>query len=439
MVNSILEVLPSQEQMERELGFTARHVEFLFHLWDQQYFYNDLTPVTVDDKVKIAKEYQLLKAKKTDWAPVRDETRMLRCPDIIGREWYWEYHVMWIHATKARGFHKYCVDVPIGPINFDTCRQRSLPLLFTEQQTLDILSSMEVGPRYEMSRRRREKVASPNSPFFKLPEDVRRKIIELLLPEQVWHPKSTTSLRIWHRDLGDQSGFHFAWGKEPVILRVAKWIREEALPLAWRKVTARLDDMDDMLRFLLSIGTIGRENITKMEVKWQSFSDFQVALRDVEDVNSYTPRLPSLHTARLTKLLRGCKSGPRIHVDFRSDMTENLTVEEFWEDAGIRRLCKLHKGGANEIREHLTETDGDLGRVKSLEVELRTRTIFPPPWVLRRQGCPDLPEREEGLETDSESEDTSPEEISPEDLWPIEARLRHLEEIVAEYEPLYLF
>lgn len=52
-------------------------------------------------------------------------------------------------------------------------------------------------------------------------------------------------------------------------------MRQEALPFAYRSFRFRFDGMDGFIRFALSIGRIGRENVESLDLSWLSYSEME--------------------------------------------------------------------------------------------------------------------------------------------------------------------
>jgi len=64
--------------------------------------------------------------------------------------------------------------------------------------------------------------------------------------------------------LGDPSISYFPPSSELTILRVDRQTRQEALPLAYRRTVFHLDDMDDLIKLLIAVGIVGRNNIESL-------------------------------------------------------------------------------------------------------------------------------------------------------------------------------
>lgn len=137
----------------------------------------------------------------------------------------------------------------------------NLPFLLTKDEAVKILS---------VARLRRSSVPSisPVSLFFsKLPRELRDRVYEFVLPRQHWSMDEEVG-RVTELDLlgslGDLSGFYFPLAAESGVLTVNQQMREEALPLAYRTTSFELDDIDELIKLLLAIGQIGRENIVSL-------------------------------------------------------------------------------------------------------------------------------------------------------------------------------
>ena len=66
--------------------------------------------------------------------------------------------------------------------------------------------------------------------------------------------------------IGDPSGFYFPLSSETNVLRVNRQMRQEALPIAYRRTVFHLDDMDDLIKLLAAVGRVGRDNIESLEL-----------------------------------------------------------------------------------------------------------------------------------------------------------------------------
>jgi hypothetical protein len=128
--------------------------------------------------------------------------------------------------------------------------------------------------------------------------------------------------------MGDPSGFYYPLSKELTVLRVNRQMRQEALPLAYQRTIFRVE-MDDLVKLLIAVGRIGRENIKNLDLVWESQADIESQLDDA------SLSLPTLHAARCVQLLKRCKRLDSVEISFD---TSN-TFDDFKTNPGIRELC----------------------------------------------------------------------------------------------------
>lgn len=142
--------------------------------------------------------------------------------------------------------------------------------------------------------------------------------------------------------LGDPTGFYFPLNNDLSILRVNKQIRQEALPIAYRRTFFRLDDIDDFIKVAISIGQIGRANIQSVEFSWDSRSDIRHRMDQNPGFEDDCSQLPTLHVPRCVQLLRECHRLEFLRLCFEPDMIASMSSLEFQADPGIRELSSVH-------------------------------------------------------------------------------------------------
>ena len=104
--------------------------------------------------------------------------------------------------------------------------------------------------------------------------------------------------------------------------------------------TFRLDDTDDLVKLLLVVGQIGRDNIQSLDFAWESNMDIEHGWGEAgADDPSLT--LPSLHIPRCVKLLKQCKRLRFLRIRFDEDLVKTIHPETFKADPGIQALCSL--------------------------------------------------------------------------------------------------
>lgn len=173
----------------------------------------------------------------------------------------------------------------------------------------------------------------------KLPHELRLSIIELAIPKQEWEQTDPSEFleKIFPASIGDSSGFMFPLSRNTSALLVNKWMRQEALPFAYRSTHFKFDDMDDFIKFALSIGRIGRSNVESMVLFWLSSSDLE-ATSNPKDISL---PLPSLHASRCVQLLKQFKRLRYLRLVFDEEILSTTTLEGFKYDSGIRELSSI--------------------------------------------------------------------------------------------------
>ncbi|KAL8790644.1 MAG: hypothetical protein Q9213_000492 [Squamulea squamosa] len=217
-----------------------------------------------------------------------------------------------------------------------------LPLLLTKAEAFKILSA---------ARLRRCSDSSPVSSFFgKLPRELRDRIYDFALPRQRWALDEDVSI-VTELDL--------LGSIEPGILTVNHQMREEALPLAYRKTRFQVGDIDDLIKLLLAIGRVGRENIESLEFCWQSKAEFDftrdeapgIVRREDIDLSKTTLdgmeledpffSLPVVHVETCLQLLKQCGRLADIRLILEKKLIEVMNPEAFKIQGGIRGLSSI--------------------------------------------------------------------------------------------------
>lgn len=181
--------------------------------------------------------------------------------------------------------------------------------------------------------------------FFRLPREIRDKIYTFAIPMGKWQVGNVENCDglSFSRSIGDPSGFYFPLSSELSLLRVDRQIRQEALPLAYRRTVFHLDDMDDFIKLLIAVGKIGRDNIESLELTWESRADSESKWAKAPDSDDLFLTLPTLHAAKCVQLLKQCKWLGNLRLYFESDLMSNISPDAFKTDPGIRGLCSIRK------------------------------------------------------------------------------------------------
>lgn len=189
---------------------------------------------------------------------------------------------------------------------------------------------------------KRDPISDSGSALFRLPREIRDTIYAFAIPKRDWmignHADFTEM--DFARSIGDPSGFLFPLRKDLTILRVNMQMRQEALPLAYRRTAFHcLDDMESFIRLAISIGEIGRRNIESLMFNWDSLSDLdhRFAQLPMDDV----VKLPFLHVPRCIKLLKQCRRLKSLVLVFNDNIVSKTSLEDLKADPGVRELCSV--------------------------------------------------------------------------------------------------
>jgi hypothetical protein len=178
--------------------------------------------------------------------------------------------------------------------------------------------------------------------FFKLPRELRDKIYTFALPIGEWKIGDVDSSNglDFAGGIGDPSGFYFPLSNLSV-LRVNRQIRQEALPLAYRSTVFQVDDLDDLIKLLIAVGDIGRDNIESLELAWQSRSDFEWQWAEAPLPNEHSLTLPTLHVTKCVQLLKRCNSLRFLRLYIESDYVLGMSPDAYKTDPSIHELCSV--------------------------------------------------------------------------------------------------
>lgn len=231
-----------------------------------------------------------------------------------------------------------------------------LLLLLRKEEAIKIMSVASLRRSSILS-------TSPVSMFFKkLPRELRDRIYEFVSPEQHWSMDEKVG-RVTELDLlgsmGDLGGFYFPLAAESGILAVNRQMREEAMPLAYRTTSFELEDIDEVVKLLLGIGYIGRQNIESLAFGWQSNSetkftwdeapgklrreDLDTAKVTFEDTGFEDPflTLPIIHVETCLQLLKQCGRLTHLRLKFEKELIDFITLDAFKANAGVRGLSSI--------------------------------------------------------------------------------------------------
>lgn len=172
-----------------------------------------------------------------------------------------------------------------------------------------------------------------------LPHELRLDILDLAIPKQEWEERDPSAFlaHVFPGSIGDLNGFYFPLSQNIHSLLVNKQMRQDALPFAYRMIGFHWDDIDSFIKFAISIGEIGRNNVESLELFWLSSSDSEFR-PSPEDIDL---RLPALHVLRCVQLLKQFKRLRHLRLVFDDDLLSTTPCEIFKSDSGIRELSSI--------------------------------------------------------------------------------------------------
>lgn len=118
-------------------------------------------------------------------------------------------------------------------------------------------------------------------------------------------------------------------------------MRQEALPLAYRRTCFRLDNMDDLIKLLISVGQTGRDDIESLEFPWESTADSECKWDEFSDPEDHFLTLPTLHVTKCVQLLEQCRRLKLLRILFESELMLKMPLSSFKTDPGIQGLCSI--------------------------------------------------------------------------------------------------
>jgi len=313
---------PTLAEMEKKLGY---RVDSLNYPEDGvQRFYSDLRPVLTSPYERTKKDFEELKNQKE--YEITSETIL---PDhgVPQKIAHGQDIVTFTRRTYV-GLYSLAVDIHYG---FGL----HLPLLFSKNEAYRALAVPKLQPNT---------TSVLESMFFnKLPKELRDKIYLFALPIEEWSIGDVDSSNEldFAGGIGDLTGFYFPLSSL-AMLRVNKQMRQEALPLAYRRTVFHLDDMDDLIRLLIAVGDIGRDNIESLELAWQSRTDFECQWDEDPVASEHSLTLPAFHVGKCVKLLKQCKRLRFLRLYFERDLVQHMSPNVYESDPGICELRSIH-------------------------------------------------------------------------------------------------
>lgn len=161
------------------------------------------------------------------------------------------------------------------------------------------------------------------------------------IPQILWEAMDPSVFleKMFPSSMGDLTGFYFPLSPTINPLIINKQLRHEALPLAYRNISFSWPDMDDFIKFALSIGTIGRENVESLELLWFSSSDSEHRSSENE---------PNVHASICVELLKQFRRLKNLRLTFDDEIFTTASSDSKF-NSGIYQLgCSLK--GINSVQ-----------------------------------------------------------------------------------------
>ncbi|KAL8957687.1 MAG: hypothetical protein Q9193_005106 [Seirophora villosa] len=311
-------------EMEKKLGYQVDSVTYPNKNTDS--FYLDLRQIPKSIYWRTRQELDEYE-RRTHRKDVRAiPERALPELDLVHTARYDDDIVSLTRKTNAY-FYNTTVDIHLG-CGFN------LALLVTNEEALATLSVARL----------RQNTSRDSTPLlFRLPRDIRNRIYGFALPKGNWQIEDGDDFNRCNfiQSIGDLSGFYFPVSGKIAALGVSRQIRQEALPFAYRKTLFHLDDMDDLVKLLVAVGKVGRDNIEMLELAWESRADSGLKLDEDLNMDDSSLLLPTLHAARCVQLLKQCKRLRSLRLHIGSDLINDISPDDFKAHPGIRELCSL--------------------------------------------------------------------------------------------------
>lgn len=334
---------PTLQEMENALGYRVDTTVDV-----AQRIYSNFKPVSTGKYARTEMEYNELrkrdrpKTRRTHSntnLPDRDETEI-----IMGED-----NTIMIEQSNLVGFYKFFVDIQY---KFGL----RMSFLLTETEAYDVVyaaRTRHIITTREESAKGALQQPKPGQLHTTLPEELRYDIYGFALQGGNW----LTEERTYNicQAIGDPDGFSFPLGDEYTILQVNRQIRHEALPIAYRHIEFQLGGIEDLTRFLIAIGSVGRENIEILVFSWESEVDQDLNWRMFPDSETNHLKLP-VHVFACVQLLKQCRRLRSLRLRFEAYMMEDVPEAIFMSDPGISSLCSIKV----ERVEIATPDDGSL-------------------------------------------------------------------------------
>jgi hypothetical protein len=242
-------------------------------------------------------------------------------------------------------------------IDVRVCCRRAIRLLCTQAEALQALATWTVFTSGQATQkplnapRARSDAPRRISLFFRLPLEIREQIYRFAIPTR---NVGIRDVQLFGRQtflsaLGDPTGFSFPLGREPMLLQTNRQIRHEALPIAYQHTRFILDDMDDLMKLLVAVGEVGRDNIVSLELSWTSRSETASRLQEESNAGSDEASLPAMYASSCVELLHSCRRLRSVKVRIERDALGGKQEPLWTTDSGLNHLVTLDQTQTIEL------------------------------------------------------------------------------------------
>ncbi|KAL9021270.1 MAG: hypothetical protein Q9185_001554 [Variospora sp. 1 TL-2023] len=316
--------IPTLQEIEKKLGYKVDSLDYPNQ--NTECFYLDLRKIPESVYWKNVREF--VEYERTKHCKVKRTTseRALLELDLVHTAGCDDDTVSLTRKTNAYVYN-HTVDIHLG------CGFH-LALLVTNEEALNTLS---------VAKLRQNTSGDSTRSLFRLPREIRDKIYDFAMAKGNWQIEDVDDFNRCNfvRSIGDLSGFYFPLSSKVAALGVSRQMRQEALPFAYRRTLFHLDDMDDLVKLLVAVGKVGRDNIEMVELAWKSRADSEFKWDENPNMDGSSLLLPTLHAARCIQLLKQCKRLHSLRLYLERDIITDISPDDFKAHPGIQELCSL--------------------------------------------------------------------------------------------------
>jgi hypothetical protein len=170
--------------------------------------------------------------------------------------------------------------------------------------------------------------------------------------------------------IGDCTGFFWS-PRDCESLSLCKALRAEILPVAYENTSFEARDMDDMMKLLIAMGSVGRRSVGHLDFPWESAVDSEQRWQDENGAMA----LPSLHVRLCLYLLAECVGLKSLTLRFEPFSLAEIPLNDFQRDEGIAGLASIKHVGRVSILDYLGDSLDDQAHIQWLKHEMETAAL----------------------------------------------------------------